>query len=236
MARYLIVAPLLAGLFHGLTWFAGPIICMLILSSFFSLTWLTPVVAIFGVLLNSFLILLHKKVVKRSVIRPLLIPSLLWIPFWYLLLQWVDQSLAKKIIGVAIIIFLGIQYLLSKQQKKFPDWFSDLLAWLSWLFWFAYNVNWPQLAAWMITKKVDKETSILISTTYFLLFGICFVGTHFITLAYTQINNWSTVIIMVSIMLLWARWWDYLRRNIWEHQFHTLLYFFLTMTALLFLF
>jgi len=153
MLRYLFVAPVMWWLFHGLTWFAWPLIIMLILSPFLDIQQLTPLVALLGVCLNLFLVLYHRKIIQRRVIRPLLIPSLLWVPIGYLLLQGVDSFRAKKIIALIIFLCLGINYLIKKKQWKSFVRLAPLLAWLWGVFWFAYNVNGPQLAARLMTKK-----------------------------------------------------------------------------------
>lgn len=235
MARYIICAPLLGGIFHWLTWFAWPIIIMLILSSYVPIHYLTPVVALLGVLLNFFLILRHHKNLQRAIIKPLLIPSLLWIPFWYLLLRWVDSFWAKKIIAISILFFLSVQWFLKKKQGAFPDRIAPLLAWLGGVFGFAYNVNWPQLAARLITKKYDKSTSVLISTTYFFLFGAIFVLAHRLSGGYTQAIDRVEVGIMLCILLVWSWWGDRLHSRLGDHQYQKLLTFFLLMSAFIFL-
>lgn len=235
MPRYIICAPLLGGLFHGLTWFAWPIIIMLILSSFFPVHYLTPVVALLGLLLNLFLIIRYHKRLQRAIIKPLLVPSLLWIPFWYILLRWIDSFRAKKIIAFSILFFLCVQWFLKKKQGAFPQRLAPLLAWLGGIFGFAYNVNWPQLAARLITKKFDKDVSVLISTTYFFLFGAIFVFTHRFSGGYDQAVDRLQVGAMLCILLVWSWWGDRLHNRLWEHQYQQLLTFFLLMSAIIFL-
>lgn len=234
MPRYILVAPFLWGLFHWLTWFAWPIIIMLILSPYFPIPHLTPLVALLGVLLNLFLIIRHHKKLQRTILKPLLIPSLLGIPFWVLLLQWVDSFRAKKIIAVSILLFLAIQYFLKKKNDIFPSRIAPLLAWLGGMFWFAYNVNGPQLAAWLITKKVDKDVSVLISTSYFFLFWIIFVATHRLNDGYTQHIDRQQVSIMLGLLLFWSWGGDRLHSRLWSHQYQQLLQFFLLMSAVIF--
>lgn len=235
MPRYLFVAPVLWWLFHGLTWFAWPIIIMLILSPFLDIQHLTPLVALLGVLLNLFLILYHKKIVQRATIRPLIIPSLLWVLLGYLLLQSVDSFRAKKIIAVSILVFLWVNYLLKKKQWLFPSWTAPVLAWLWGIFGFAYNVNGPQLAARLMTKKVDKDTSVYISTSYFFIFGIVFVATHGWWWAYTMSFDRQQLLIMLAFLLLGSWCGDLLHKRLGAHQYNQLLQFFLLMSALIFL-
>jgi len=235
MLPYILIAPLLWWLFHGLTWFAWPIIIMLLLSPFIPLPQLTPLVALLGVFLNLFLIIRHHKQLQWNIIKPLLLPSLLGIPFGYMLLQWVDSFRAKKVIAVSIFFFLGIHWWLQRKKWQFPARISPLLAWSAGMFWFAYNVNGPQLAARLITKNTDKDVSVLISTTYFFVFWSVFVLTHWISGWYTQALDRSQVAVMIGVLLAWSWCWDRLHQRMWNTTYHHLLVFFLLMSTVIFL-
>lgn len=237
MQRYLLIAPLLAGLFHGITWFAGPIILMVLLTPFFAVHDVVPYAAFFGMLINALMIIVQKPSYNRPLLKTLFIPTLLWVPVWILLLKQFDAATTKKIIWGLILIFLCIQnnnILRTRVAKQG----TPILAWIWWIVWSAYNINGPVLAMRMMSKWIDKnkDAALHISTVYFFLFGFIFVIAHLISWRGTFILwSWYNHLLFFGSALSATLVGYLLWKTIENKHYHLLLQLFLGMSALLFL-
>lgn len=237
MPWYMIIAPLLWGVFHWLTGFAGPLILMLLLSPYIPLTALTPLVALAWLLINLLLIVRHHAHLSWSLLRPLLFPSLLGIPVGYVLLHHLSDRAGELVIACVILGFLLVYHLLSARGRHLPARLRRVLSWSAGVFWFAYNINGPQLAARTLASRLEKQTSVALSVTYFFVFNSVFVAIHRLSwwMKVSSLIDQRDIFFMALCLLLGLWWWDRLLKRIGAHHFQYLLQLFLFMSAVLFL-
>jgi uncharacterized membrane protein YfcA len=145
-----------------------------------------PLVALFGLVNNTYLIIKLKAHVEYRELKSLIIGAVLGIPLGALFLSKAEPGLIEIILGIIILIFvLFTNFNLIKQKEISLNW-GYMFGALSGLFGGAFNINGPPVLIYFYIMGWDKFKLKASITGFFIFSSITIVAMHIATGVTTQ--------------------------------------------------
>jgi uncharacterized membrane protein YfcA len=181
--EFLLIALILlfASFVQGFSGFGLAIISIPLLSLFFNIKHVIPLIALLGFLLNILLYFELRRHIIFKNLKNLYIGSLLGIPIGIFFFLIADVKILKLIVSIIILIFVIVNFIKNLEVKKIQPIYGYVAGFFAGFLGGAINTNGPPVLIYqkMIPQsKTEFKSSI---TGYFILNSVLIVSSHFIT-------------------------------------------------------
>lgn len=166
---------------QGLTGFGFALVSIPLLSFFIDIKAAIPLAALYGLVLNIYLILKLKAHIRLRNVTSLIIGSAVGIPIGALFVAEADPSLLKTILAFIIIFFVIFSLTnMIKQAGLNKNW-GYLFGLASGLLGGAFNTNGPPILIYFYLQGWDKFKQKASITGFFIVTSVMIVATHIAT-------------------------------------------------------
>jgi uncharacterized protein len=225
----------LTSLMQGISWFWNAIGNNAFLTRFLDISIVSPLVACISLLLNITMLSRQNNLSHHPELQSLLLWSFLGIPFGIVLLQFVPHQQAISIITILLILLFCLQIYSQYNRIQLPSRLERVVCFFSWLFWFAYNVSGLFIALYVLSINLEKQRSIRLTATYFMVMNII---SCLIFWQKWYITNQVIQYFMLAApwVILWWLTWTYINKYIPQYIFIRLIRGFLLLSIFLMIF
>jgi uncharacterized membrane protein YfcA len=138
----------------------------------------TPVVAAYGLVLASGILLREWKSIRFDSTWRLILSSLLGIPFGILYIQTVPENITKIGLGIILILTSLINIFYPKHMPTTPEKSAYGFGFIAGILGSAYNTNGPPIVLYGLMRKWDPSTMRATMQSYFLPTNLFIIISH----------------------------------------------------------
>jgi len=167
---------LFASFTQGFSGFGFQLVALSLLSLLMDLKYAIPLCALFGLVINIYLIIHYKEHLDFRELKSLIIGSLIGIPAGVYFLAEADSGLIKTILGIVLILFVLMSFTNIVKASGINQSWGYLFGLMSGLLGGALNTNGPPVLIYFYLQNWDKF-KIKASLTGFFLISTVFIIT-----------------------------------------------------------
>jgi uncharacterized membrane protein YfcA len=172
---------LFASFTQGFSGFGFQLVALSLLSLLIDLKHAIPLCALFGLIINIYLIIHYKEHLDFRDLKSVLIGSVLGIPAGVYFLAEADSGIIKTILGIVLIIFVLMNLTNIFKASGINKSWGYLFGVLSGLLGGAFNTNGPPVLVYFYLQNWDKLKLKASLTGFFLISTILIIAGHAIS-------------------------------------------------------
>jgi len=169
---------LFASFTQGFSGFGFQLVALSLLSMMIDLKHAIPLCALFGLVINIYLIIHYKEHLDFRELKSLLIGAVVGIPAGVYFLSEADSGMIKTILGIVLIVFVLLNLTNIFQASGINKSWGYLFGLLSGLFGGALNTNGPPVLIYFYLQNWDKLKLKASLTGFFLISTILIIAGH----------------------------------------------------------
>ncbi|SDN96463.1 sulfite exporter TauE/SafE family protein [Desulfonauticus submarinus] len=167
-----------AGFVQGLTGFGSVLISLPLLSFFYPLKTLIPLISLFALIINSMLMWDLRKVFSLKTILPLFIPTLIGLPIGVYLLKNISSFYLELSLGIILFTYALYGLFIKLPQVNLPSWCSCIAGFLAGILGGSLGTNGPPIIVYTSLLPLDKSKLKFALTGYFFFAGLGISSIH----------------------------------------------------------
>ncbi|WP_369964184.1 sulfite exporter TauE/SafE family protein [Mammaliicoccus lentus] len=236
-----VIAILLGALVRNIFGFGEALVTMPLLSLLnidFKLS--VSIVAIIGILVTFPVFIKSRKDIDWSIIKRLLIGSIIGAPIGIFIVNWTDEAVIVKCLGIFILVY-GLVNLINQfvkvyqMNKKIPNQFDYIAGTIAGLLGSAYNSHGVPIVIYGTLKKWDIFDLKKISQVHFFITG-CFIVTSHGVSGFWSPSLWYLLIIVIPLLVLTLLFGNMISKRIDPKSFIKYVYILLIVFGILMIF
>lgn len=174
--------------------FGDGLIAMGLVTGWIGLQTATPLVALVGTAISSSILVTQWRQVNIRVALPLIISTLIGIPFGLVLLRFAPEQVARAVLGVILVAYGAYGLLGLKLPAITTDRLAGLFGFVAGVLGGAYNTNGPPIVVYGTLRRWEPEQLRLTLQGYFFFTNFLILAGHAISGLWT-VKVWSLVFI-----------------------------------------
>lgn len=172
---------LFASFTQGLSGFGFQLVALSLLSLLIDLKHAIPLCALFGLVINIYLIIHYKEHIKFFELKKLIIGSIIGIPIGVYFLSEADSGTIKLILGIVLLIFVFLSLTKFVKAEGINQLWGYLFGFMSGILGGAFNTNGPPVLIYFYLQGWDKLRLKATVTGFFLISTIIIISSHAIS-------------------------------------------------------
>lgn len=171
-----------AGFANGFAGFGFGLTCMAGLGLFLDLRVAVPIVAVLGVMVSSSFAYALREHLDRNFLKPLLSSALVGIPLGVLFLKRFDSDLARTLLGIVLLVFIGWTFFQKEAEQKpmARPWILPVGV-VGGALGGAFNTAGPPLIAYVSTQPWAPDQARATFQIFFAFIGVFAIAGHVMT-------------------------------------------------------
>ncbi len=180
MIEFALIAMIMfaASLIQGMAGFGSALVSMSLLTFFLSIKTATPLVLMSGVFVNVVIFIRLKQRFRFIKLFPLLIGSVLGIPFGIYGLILLPEAVIKSVLAVIIAFYALFSLLYSNHSFNIKNWWGYFFGFLSGMLGSAFSSNGPPAVMYATLKDWEKRDVMVTLQAYFVISGVIIMAAH----------------------------------------------------------
>ncbi len=171
----------MASFTQGFSGFGFQLVALSLLSFLIDLKSAIPLCALFGLVINIYLIITLRGHIKIWELKRLITGSIIGIPLGVYFLSEADPGLIKLVLGIVLIIFVGISTTNTIKANGISTKWGYLFGLASGILGGAFNTNGPPVLIYFHLQGWDKFKLKAAITGFFIFSTVMIVASHFIS-------------------------------------------------------
>ncbi len=180
---YILIAliVLLASFTQGFSGFGFQLVALSLLSFLIDIKFAIPLCALFGLVVNIYLVITLRQHIKLFELKKLILGSIIGIPVGVFFLSKADAGIIKLLLGIVLLIFVAISFSNFIKAKGISEKFGYLFGFASGILGGAFNTNGPPILIYFYLQGRDKTLLKASITGFFIFSSVLIVAGHFIS-------------------------------------------------------
>lgn len=179
--------------------FGDGLIAMGLLTSLVGLKTASPLVALVGTPISLSILLSQYKQVKIKTVLPLIISTLIGIPFGLVLLKFVPEQVGRGMLGLLLVVYGTYSLLGLKLPEITTDKFAHLFGFIAGILGGAYTTNGPLIVIYGNLKRWEPQQFRLMLQGYFFCTNFLILAGHALSGLWT-IRVWSLTLMSLPVI------------------------------------
>lgn len=177
---------LFAAFTQGFSGFGFQLISISLISLMMDIKLVVPMCALFGLVINVYLLFLLKAHIKFSELKTLIVGSVIGIPVGVFILTEAPATLIKLFLGIILLVFVLLSSVRFIKATGINSKWGYLFGFASGILGGALNTNGPPILIYFFLKGWNKSRQKAFITGFFLFSSVTIVAAHAVSRLTTQ--------------------------------------------------
>ncbi len=221
-----------SSLVRSILGFGDALIAMPLLSLFLPVKFSTPIVAVISTILSLSIIIKDRKNVHFNQLKILIISTIIGIPIGIYLLDKLDESLIKLVLGLVLISFSLFNLIKPNLFTITTNKFDWIFGFISGVLGGAYNTNGPPIILYASLRKWDMAVFRTSLQTIFFPTNIVILSGHIISGNFTG-KSIEILTYMIPVLAVSMYVGHHISKKINKEKFIVIVYYILIILGIL---